>query len=573
MVFPLLALVIEERGGTSFHTAAAFIAFKLACFFTTPLYSIFLDLYGLHKWIIMPCVLGTTFAYLILALAQDPYLSIAGMLFAPFIAGLGLWLSSVAFAVSNVKVAAPNLSDEPSSDTSEGTPLQDDPTLESFSIDTRNEDACENDVSREEMQSQESCLRVEKELSTQYLSPIFEPENTDEEESLDAMKEERVSDNIADSQPVAQSSNEPQFGSYVIVATFLAGAIFSTVQAATSQFLMIYARDKFDVDDVKVSSVLTVGELNAFLLAILMQQKPNLVAPGGLFACVGLVPSLLLQYYSKEEQSASFEGFGLFAVGVVLTLIAFSMIRRQFDPILLRHVKRDQAALTFGKHKCALMLGDVFGMLLGSVVWDWNWKCIMLVPAIPLNLCVFSILFWIYHYSRASLSEDTCDVVPDHKTGQSVDVVVTVGSDAKLCRKPDSAHRPQRRSSLLTPLYDITFDDIMRELEEHSMEAAKSKFVKMRDQISKLQSLLRAVMPSTGQPFNYERIPQGSSQEEARASVHDVEGPSATRLRGVRSRRRTRMVFTDLQCRAVEQRHSKSVRQSFLQELGASSFS
>eukprot|EP00854_Cymbomonas_tetramitiformis_P021468 gene21468-25821_t len=270
---------------------------------------------------------------------------------APFIAGLGLWLSSVAFAVSNVKVAAPNLSDEPSSDTSEGTPLQDDPTLESFSIDTRNEDACENDVSREEMQSQESCLRVEKELSTQYLSPIFEPENTDEEESLDAMKEERVSDNIADSQPVAQSSNEPQFGSYVIVATFLAGAIFSTVQAATSQFLMIYARDKFDVDDVKVSSVLTVGELNAFLLAILMQQKPNLVAPGGLFACVGLVPSLLLQYYSKEEQSASFEGFGLFAVGVVLTLIAFSMIRRQFDPILLRH---GSLSTTREFHKAAL---------------------------------------------------------------------------------------------------------------------------------------------------------------------------------------------------------------------------
>eukprot|EP00854_Cymbomonas_tetramitiformis_P016654 gene16654-19786_t len=70
MVFPLLALVIEERDGTAFHTAAAFIAFKLASFFTTPLYSTFLDRCGLQKWVIMPCVLGTTFAQLILALAQ-----------------------------------------------------------------------------------------------------------------------------------------------------------------------------------------------------------------------------------------------------------------------------------------------------------------------------------------------------------------------------------------------------------------------------------------------------------------------------------------------------------------------
>eukprot|EP00854_Cymbomonas_tetramitiformis_P020012 gene20012-23950_t len=576
MVLPLLALVIEERGGTSFHIAAAFIAFKLASFFTTPLYATFLERYGLQKWNTMPCVLGTAFAHLILALAQDPYLSIAGMFvwgcsrsssllsktyfattlppdlasyyvaqsyliislsaitapfcggflfslgeFAPFIAALGLWLPSVAFAVSNVKVAVtPNLPDEPSSDTSEG-------------IATRNEVACENDVSREELQIQmeEGLEKVRKEMETavrgeteargnelkhtrgavekvekdiqvlrtdmlhrditedmrkaqdaklralatdieavqqelltklveeertrlqamrefrqemenrhsttdgrqaqsevkdsketidellsivkhkasaqdmmdrfealqheidqkqskeerltkqekraNYLSaglssqsataaspaspaaaawqnlsrnPVFEPEHTDEEESLDAMKEERVSDNIADSQPVAQSSNEPQFGSYVIVATFFAGAIACIVASATQPFLMLYARDKFDMDATKISLVITVGELSGFLMTILLQQKPNLTAPGGLSACVGLVPALLLQYFSKEEQSASFEGTGLFYVGVVLTLTAYQILRLQWDPILLRHMKREQAGMTFGKH-------------------------------------------------------------------------------------------------------------------------------------------------------------------------------------------------------------------------------
>ncbi|KAK3285460.1 hypothetical protein CYMTET_6936 [Cymbomonas tetramitiformis] len=317
---------------------------------------------------------------------------------APSIAASGVWLSAVAFALSNVKVAAPNFSDEPSSDTRE-------------------------------------LLARGNEQSAHNLSPIFEAKHTDEEESLDIINEERVSGNISLSQPVAQSSNEPQFGSYVIVATSMAaGAIFSkTVNSATNQILMFYAMDKFDVDAVTVSSVMTVGELGAFLLTILLQQKPDLTAPGGLYACVGLVASLLLQHFSKEEQSTSFEGFGLFAVGVVLTLtVMFQTLRLQFDPILLRHLNRDQAAMAFGKHTCALMLGDVIGMLLGSVAWDWNWKRIMLVPAIPLNLCSFSIMFWIHRYSRASLSEDTCDVVPDHKSGESVDVVVTMGSKAKL---------------------------------------------------------------------------------------------------------------------------------------------
>ncbi|KAK3257334.1 hypothetical protein CYMTET_33575 [Cymbomonas tetramitiformis] len=628
MVFPLLALIIEERGGTSSHTAAAFIAFKLATFFTTPLCSLLLSRYGLQKWTIIPCVLVTTFAHLILVLAQDPYLSIAGMavwgcapsskmlsktyfattlppdlasyyvgqnyvitgvsaiiapffggfLFslgdsAPFIAALILWLSSVAFAVSNVKVAAPNLFDEPSSDTSEGTPQQDDPTFESCSFDTLNARALENNVSR-----RAACPRGKStpcNISAQFskITPY------DEEESLDTIKEECVSDNIADSQPVAQSSNEPQFGSYVIVATFMAGGLFCTITSTILPFLMLYAREKFNASTVEVSFVITVGELSAFLLTNLLQQKPNLRAPGGLLACVGLVPSLLLQYFSKEEQpqSTSFEGFGLFVVGVVLTLIVFQTLRLQFVPILLRHVNRDQAAMAFGKHKCALMLGDVIGMLLGSVVWEWNWKCILLVPAIPLTLCIFSILFGIYCYSRASSSEDTCDVVPDHKPGKSVDVLVTMGSDAKLCGKPDSAHRPKRRSSVLLPFHDKNFDDILWELEAHSLEAAKSKFVEMRDRISELQSLLRAVMPSAGQNFNYERIPQGRSHEEARASVHMVsEAPSATRSRrgkGVQSRRTTRIVFTDLEGHEVEQRHSKSVRQSFFQQLGADSFS
>ncbi|KAK3264424.1 hypothetical protein CYMTET_26838 [Cymbomonas tetramitiformis] len=464
MISTILALVIEDRGGTPFHTAAAYIAFKIANFFSTPLFSAFLDRDGLQNWMIISCVLGNTFAYLFLALAQDPYLSLAGMavwgfsaspvpllsktyfattlppdlasyyvlqnrmaiciaatispffggfLFtgygdvAPFIGSLGLWLSSVAFAARNIKVPARDLYGE-LSDTSEGTRMQDDPTLETSSYDTRNEDARENDVSREEMQSQESRLCEETEQITLSRNPTFEAEPTDEVESLDTVKGDRVSDNIPDSQPVAQSSN----GSYVIVATFMAGSMFQACFSTNNPLLILYARNKFDVDAVDVSLVITVGEAGALLKTILMQQKPDLLAPGGLFACVGLVWALLLQYFSKEEQSISFEGIGLFYVGVVLSLITYHVIRLQFDAILLRCVNKNEAAIMFGKLNCAQMLGDVIGMFLGSLIWEWNWKLIMLVPAIPLVLCIFSILFWIYHCARASSSKDNCDVVP-----------------------------------------------------------------------------------------------------------------------------------------------------------------
>ncbi|KAK3236204.1 hypothetical protein CYMTET_53639 [Cymbomonas tetramitiformis] len=298
------------------------------------IYSTLLDRHGLQLWITMPCVLGGPLAYLILALVHDPYLFIAGMalwgcsrnipLFAktyfattlspdlaihynsqsctmgsiaavtapfcgvflftlgskaPFVTALGVLLASVAFALPNVKLTARSLSGEPSSDTFESTRSQEKPTLETFSDETGADDVGENVISREKVESRESCLRKEKEQCTPKLNPLFEAENNNEEPG-ETIEEGRVSNNIAKSQPVARNSDEPHLGSFVIIGTYLATGLSTACSSIFTQFLQLYARDKFDLDTTTVSSFTTLGELFGMVTTVLFQEKPALMAPG-----------------------------------------------------------------------------------------------------------------------------------------------------------------------------------------------------------------------------------------------------------------------------------------------------